>query len=182
MRIPYPSYNNSHCDQRTTTIGLPATGNRPTSVTSLVSVSISATLRTYTSYGLIHRHLRMLGRLNLNCLALNRRAPDLSNNRTRQLGLTDRVNGKRTSDIFIFSRPAVNLRPLSMRALLNIFRGLVKGNTAIIIVRRSLSIVHGTSCLISVKPNNNSTNKHVITTNAPRRMERGPRDVAKQCV
>lgn len=182
ISVRYPTYRNSQCSSTVTRLGLPYVSKITCSVPRLVAVAISSTVPILQSIGPVRAGLTALRRLNLNCLTLNRPAPTLSNNRTRHLGLTDRVKQGRRSTMFIFSRPAVNLRPLSIHILLRIFSRLMTGNTAIIIVRRSLSIVTGTSCIISVKPNNNRTNKHMMYRKTPSQVTSYPRDIAKQCL
>lgn len=182
ISIAYPSYRKAQCTRATSSVQLIYTSDITHSLPRLVLLDISRVVPLLSFLHPIQSGLTALRRLNLKCLALNRPAPTLSNNRTRQLGLTDRVKHKRSNSMFIFSRPAVKLRPLSILMLLHIFSSLITSKTAIMMVRRSLSMVTGTSCLVSVNPNKNVTNNHVMYRKAPRAIHTYPSDIANECL
>lgn len=160
-------------------------------VGSILGVAIGRTVRffdsrelrrrinSFSTYHVVIDGLGPLRRIKLNCVGLNRGSDALSNNRGRHIGLTCFVNGRsRSPALFVFSRPAANLRFRSVGHLLRTFRTLVRHNRSLMIVRRGLSIVGYTSRVVSLKPRNNSGNNGLIVTNAPRRITTYGADLA----
>lgn len=164
--IPYRRYRNGQCGQRALRIHF-----HKGSVTSVLSVAVGVTIRFFRGVPSVLSGIGILRSMNLNCVGLKRPSAALSNNRDRHIGLTARLTGGSANGaLCILSRPAANLRFRSVQILLNILGGLISGNGAVVIVRRGLSIVGYTSCLVSVNPRNKHGNKRILFAKAPRRV------------
>lgn len=139
--IRYRIYGNTHCGHRALRI---ACGNG--GVSSILGVATRRTLIFFRGVPRTTDHLRAVMSINLNCVHLNRATPALSNNRTRQVGLTSRLTHHSAKGaLCLVSRPAAKLSFCSIRGLLSIIRHLMSGNGSILVVRRGLSMVHYTS-------------------------------------
>ncbi len=178
MFIPYRIYRKGQCGQRALRIGC---GNG--SVTSMLSVAMRRKMTFFTTVPGVTHGLRALLSIKLNCIGVKRPTAALSNNRTRQIGLTARLSHRTANHaICVLSRPAANLRTTSIRRLVSILRHLISNNGAIVIVRRGLSIIGATSRVVSLNPRKNSNNNALITYNAPRSVTTYRTSCANRCL
>lgn len=178
--LRYRSYRNGHFGGSALRIGF-----RKGGVCSVLRVAIGRTVRFFARRGRggVIGGLHPLRSIKLNCVGLKRSSSALSKKRGRHIGLTCflDVRGTRPA-VFIFSRPAANLRFRSVGGLLRTFSTLVDHKRALIVVRRGVSIVGYTSRIVSLNPRNNSVKKGLITTNAPRRITGYTISCAKRCL
>lgn len=183
VALRYRAYRNGHFGRSILSIRC-----RNTDVCSVLRVAIGRTVRFFkrcpkSRRGGVIGGLGPLRSIKLKCVGLKRASSALSNNRGRHIGLTCCLNRRgRRPALFIFSRPAANLRFRSVGALLGTFGTLVSGNRAIIVVRRGVSIVGYTSCLMSLNPRNKGTKKGLIYAKAPRRITVYRTSCAKGCL
>ncbi len=168
--LRYRTYRNGHFGTSALLIACRSGGVR-----SVLRVAIGRTMRFFArrkTGGMIH-HLGPLRSMKLNCIGLKRDSSALSNNRGRHIGLTCCLDLRGSSPaVFVFSRPAANLRFRSVGGLLYSFSTLVRHNRAVIVVRRGVRIVGYTSRVVSVNPRKNSHKNRLMTYNAPRRITR----------
>lgn len=164
--IPYRIYRNGHCGHRALRIHF---GNG--SVTSILSVAVGHTIRFFRGIPRVLGGVGIVRRIKLNCVGLKRSSAALSKNRDRHMGLTARLSGHSANGaLCVLSRPAAKLRFRSVHMLVGMLGGLISGKGAIVIVRRGLSIVGVTSCVVSVNPRNNGKKKRLLSYKAPRRI------------
>lgn len=164
--MPYRIYRNGQCGHRALRIHC---GNG--SVTSMLSVAVGHTMRFFRGIPRVLGGVGILRRIKLKCVGLKRPSAALSNKRDRHIGLTARLSGHSANGaVCVLSRPAAKLRFRSVHILVGMLGGLIRGNGAILIVRRGLSIVGLTSCVVSVNPRNKENKKRILTTKAPRRI------------
>lgn len=118
------------------------------------------------------RKLSQVVRVKLPCLRLGQRAPSLSNKRTRELGLIQCVKDDLAKVACVFSRPDTKVRPQSICHVGRLLGGLQSGKGAILIIRRSGSMVSVTSRIVSIKPTTKRGNNRVIfRKDCPRLLE-----------
>lgn len=166
MCIPYRIYRNGHCGHRALRMHF-----GKGSVTSILSVAVGHTMRFFRGIPRVLGGVGAVRSMKLKCVGLKRSSAALSKNRDRHIGLTARLSGQSAKGaLCVLSRPAANLRFRSVHILVKILGGLMSGNGAIVIVRRGLSIVGVTSCVVSVKPRNNGKKKRLLDFKAPRRI------------
>lgn len=178
MCMPYRIYGNGECGERALRMGCGSGG-----VCSILGVAIRRTLAFFRGIPSIGEGVRALCSMKLSCVQLKRPSARLSKKRTREVGLTARLDGHDANGaVCVLSRPAANLRFTSIRGLIRVLGQLSRNNGAMIIVRRGLSIVGATSCVVSVKPRNKSGKNAMITRKAPRRITRSPISCAKGCM
>lgn len=176
--LRYRSYRKGHFGSSALRIGFRSGG-----VFSMLRVAIGRTVRFFgrRKRGGVMGGLLPLRSMKLKCVGLNRSSSALSNNRGRHIGLTFCLDRRGTSPaLFVFSRPAANLRFRSVHGLLSTFSTLVHHKRDVMVVRRGVSIVGYTSCIVSLNPRNKSGNKGVMTMNAPRRMTTYKTDCANR--
>lgn len=168
LMLRYRSYRKGHFGDSALRVGF-----RSGDVCSVLRVAIGRTVRFFTRCGRggVIGGLVPLRRIKLKCVGLKRTSSALSNNRGRHMGLTCflDVRGTRPA-VFMFSRPAANLRFRSVGGLLRTFRTLVDHKRAVVVVRRGVSIVGYTSRIVSLKPRKKGVKKGLMITNAPRRI------------
>lgn len=181
-RVRYASYRNRQLGRTTLNYGV---GN--CSVTSVYTVRLARLQRILSRVAsravkilirAVVRKLSQVVRVNLPCLRLGQSAPSLSNNRTRQLGLIQCINDDLANVACVFSRPDTKVRPHSICHVGGLLQRLQSGNGAILIIRRSGSIVSVTSRIVSIKPKTKRGNKRIIFANAPVRVLHNTRALA----
>lgn len=164
--IPYRIYRNGHCGHRALRMHF-----GKGSVTSILSVAVGHTIRFFRGMPRVLGGVGIVRSINLKCVGLKRSSAALSNNRDRHIGLTARLSGHSANGaLCVLSRPAAKLRFRSVHILVGMLGGLMSGKGAIVIVRRGLSMVGVTSCVVSVNPSNNGKKKGLLDFNAPRRI------------
>ncbi len=162
--MPYRIYNKAHFGHRALGMGC---GNGD--VCSILRVAVRRKVCFFRGVPGVREGLGALYSMKLKCMGVNRPTAALSNNRTRHIGLTARLSGHSANGaVCVLSRPAAKLRATSIRGLVRILRHFYSTNGAILIVRRGLSIVGATSCVVSLNPRNNAGKNAIIYDNAPR--------------
>lgn len=178
LMLRYRSYRKGHFGTSALRMGFRSGG-----VCSMLRVAMGRTMRFFArrKRGGVIGGLVPLRSMNLKCVGLKRSSSALSKNRGRHIGLTCCLDRRGTSPaLFVFSRPAANLRFRSVQGLLRTFSTLVHHKRAVVVVRRGVSVVGYTSRVVSLKPRNKSGNKCVMTAKAPRRMTTYGADCAKR--
>lgn len=105
---------------------------------------------------------RMLTRLGLGYLALDRTSSTLSTGERQRVQLSRAVRSRTTGVLYILDEPSIGLHPSNIDGLLDVIRGLLTDGNSVVVVDHDVQVLRAADWMIEIGPGSGKAGGQVI--------------------
>jgi excinuclease ABC subunit A len=107
---------------------------------------------------------RMLQKLGLGYLALDRAASTLSTGERQRVQLSRAVRSRTTGVLYVLDEPSIGLHPSNIEGLLEVIRGLLADGNSVVVVDHDVQVLRAAEWMIEIGPGSGRHGGQVIAT------------------
>ena len=144
------------------------------SLPELMAMDIHTAMESCSEWKVVWQRLEVLNRLGLGYLTLGEATPSLSGGEAQRLKLASEMGRGQEDTVFVFDGPTIDLHPLDVQTLLEVFQVLLRHGATVIVIEHDLDVIRNADYLIDMGPGGGEEGGRIVAAGTPGQVAENP--------